>query len=454
MTVLWIILGALALLIAVLLVRAAMFKPREAAEEKAPPLGMDEEHIVESLARMVRCRTVSSRDNPEAVDQSQFEAFHRLLEERYPLVHRTCTREFVGKNGILYHWKGKTPGDPTVLMAHYDVVPVVEAEWEKPPFSGILEDGVLWGRGTLDTKGTLCGAMEGAEYLLAKGFQPEHDIYFSFGGDEEVAGSAVVDQVFPGVSEPCALIGVGEKGMADISLRCVSRGGHASTPPKHGPLGKLAQAIVNIENHPMKATLPPPTREMLDTLGRHSSFAMRLLFANMWLFSGLVKLAFTGNGGELNAMCRTTTAFTMASGSKQSNVLPAEARAVVNCRLSRTDTVDSVLAHLRRQAGEDVEVELIHGMNASPYSSTGSEGWKKLKRAINQTFPDAIVSPYVMLACSDSRHFCQISDNVLRFSFMYLTKEERGLIHAANERIPARKMVQCAECYTRLMEQL
>lgn len=123
MTVLWIILGALALLIAVLLVRAAMFKPREAAEEKAPPLGMDEEHIVESLARMVRCRTVSSRDNPEAVDQSQFEAFHRLLEERYPLVHRTCTREFVGKNGILYHWKGKTPGDPTVLMAHYDVVP-------------------------------------------------------------------------------------------------------------------------------------------------------------------------------------------------------------------------------------------------------------------------------------------------------------------------------------------
>lgn len=91
---------------------------------------------MESLARMVRCRTVSSRDNPEAVDQSQFEAFHRLLEERYPLVHRTCTREFVGKNGILYHWKGKTPGDPTVLMAHYDVVPVVEAEWEKPPFSG------------------------------------------------------------------------------------------------------------------------------------------------------------------------------------------------------------------------------------------------------------------------------------------------------------------------------
>lgn len=473
----WIVLAIFAVFVAVLLIRAARFHPVEEEGLTRAPLSLDEERIAKNLSDMVRCKTVSSY-NADEMDDAEFDAFRALLKERYPLVHKTCTLERVARNGLLYHWKGKASDAPAVLMAHYDVVPVREEDWEKPPFSGIIEEGVLWGRGAIDTKVTLAGVMEGAEYLLQYGFTPEQDIYFCFGGDEESSsldapalvetlrsrnirpamvldeGGAVVSSVFPGVKEPCALIGAGEKGLCNLELRAVSKGGHASTPPKHTALGELAQAISSIEAHPMKASFPPPTREMFDILGRRAPFAYRILFANMGVFSPLLKKVFSAMGGELNAMCRTTTAFTMASGSNAPNVLPAEAAAVVNCRISGADSLDSLMAHCKKHAGKGVSVRLLQGSEPTPYADTHSAQWKKVATAIHGAYPDAVVAPYVMLACSDSRHYCAICDNVMRFSPLRLTKEERGLIHAANERLPIKKAADCAAFYVRLMEQL
>ena len=189
-----ILLAVVVLFFAVLVIRAALFKPKKERIPSGEKIDLDENKIVKDMQEMIRCKTVSY-NNETLVQKEEFEKFRNLLPKLYPNLHSTCERKFLGVNGILYHWKGKTAGDPVVLMAHYDVVPVEESQWEKPPFEGILEDGLIWGRGTLDTKGTLCGILEAAEKLIGEGFVPEHDMYFAFSGQEEINGRTCPDMV-------------------------------------------------------------------------------------------------------------------------------------------------------------------------------------------------------------------------------------------------------------------
>lgn len=473
--ILLIVLAILAF-VAVLVVRAMMYMPKQRYVPSGDTIILDEKRIVNSLQEMIRCKTVSY-DDEKLVDKEAFQKFQELLPKLYPNIHKTCERKFLGVNGILYLWKGKNAGDPVVLMSHYDVVPVEESEWEKPAFEGILENGLIWGRGTLDTKGTLCGIMEAAEKLIGEGYTPEHDIYFAFSGQEEVNGTtcsdmvtwfeqqkihpamvvdeggAVVENVFPGVAGECALIGIAEKGMANIEFHEKSNGGHASMPPVHTIVGELAQAVVDVENHPFPRQLTKPVREMLDTLGRHSTFLYKVIFANLWCFEGLFDKVCQMSGGELNAMMRTTCAMTRMQGGQAFNVIPPKASVGMNLRLMGKDTVESAREYLEKVVNNPrIEVSVFEGRNPSIESDTSCKEWKDLCQVVSDTWPKALVSPYLMMACSDSWHYCRITDRVYKFSAMKLSKEERGMIHGNNERVPVETMVKTVEFYVRLMK--
>ena len=471
-----IIAAALGALITFVLVRAVMFKPAKREKVSPAPVAVNSEKAISDLAEMVRCRTVSDR-NKENEDEREFEKFEALLPKLFPRVYEKCSFEKVGTRARLFRYKGRSDKSPTVMMAHYDVVSVVEEDWEKPAFDGISENGVLWGRGTLDTKGTLNGILQAAEQLISEGFVPENDIYFAFGGDEEINGNgapdivnlfrergitpgavydeggAVVENVFPGVKAPCALIGIAEKGMLNVEYSVKGGGGHSSAPAPHTPVGRLSAACVKMEGSPFKFRLTPPARKMFDTLGRHSTFVYRMIFANLWLFSPVLNLLTKTQGGEMNALMRTTTAFTQMEGSKGMNVIPPYARMVSNHRLVAGDTTDSVLERIKKTVNDErVEVRMIDGMNPSVISRTDVEGWERISAAVSETWQSAIVSPYLMVACSDSRHWGVISDRVYRFSAMALSKEERGYIHGNNERIPHATVTKTVEFFLRLMK--
>ncbi len=470
----WIILGVIVLFLAVILIRGAMFVPAKQQEVPAEKIEFDGDAAVKALQELVRCKTVSYNDH-SLEDDGEFEKLIAKLPELYPNVCRVCPLLRLPDRALLFKWQGRSEGEAAVMMAHYDVVPVNEDKWDKPAFEGIIEDGVLWGRGSVDTKVSFNGVMSAAENLIKEGFAPEHDIYFAFSGGEEVNGNgapnivkwfrdnnvqlslvldeggAVVEGMFPGVKESCGLIGIAEKGMINVQLAVESNGGHASAPAPHTPVGLLSIACAKLESHPFRYHITKPVAEMFDVLGRRSSFLYRVIFANLWCFGGVLDGICRKSGGDLNAMMRTTVAFTQMNGSAAPNVIPPRATMVANLRLNPQDSVESALQYVKSVVGEGVELTDLHSMQPSRISSTDCEGWKRVSDAVRATW-GCIVAPYLMVQCSDSRHYGQISDRVYRFSSVDLTKEERGTIHGNNEHIRLEAVKHSVEFYIRLMK--
>ncbi len=476
---LYIFLGILALLlvlIAIIIIRTLLFVPEKREYKEPEQVSYDGEKAVYDLAEMIRCKTVSNRD-ASLDDEEEFSKFKALLPRLFPKIYATCELEEPNERALLFRWRGKSDKNPTVLMAHYDVVSVEPELWDKPAFDGIVEDGYLWGRGVIDTKGSLNAIMQAAETLIGEGFVPERDIYFAFGGNEEVngdgapsivklfaerglepsmvldEGGAVVNGVFPGVKAPCAVVGIAEKGMLNVKYEVNGGGGHSSAPLPNTPIDRLSRASVKISKRPFKFTLTAPTREMFDTLGRHSTFAYRMIFANLWCFSPILRLITRLSGGQINAIARTTLAFTQMEGSKGINVIPPKAYMASNSRIIPGETMESVLDRIKNTVNDEkIELSVINGMNPSVISRTDCEGYERVKAAVGDTWQEAIVSPYLMTACSDSRHWGIISDRVYRFSPLTLTREEQASIHGNNEKATVTAVQKAVEFYIRLIK--
>ena len=471
----WILLGIVVLFLAVIIIRALLFIPKSQRQTDSRQVSFDRDAAVAALQKLIQCKTISDYDHANE-DDAEFQKLVDLLPELYPHVFRVCSFQQLPDRGLLLCWKGKSADSPSVMMSHYDVVPVREELWEKPPFAGIIEDGVLWGRGTLDTKVTLNGALFGANHLIAEGFVPENDVYFAFSGGEEVngmgavhivnyfrdhgitpalvldEGGAVVENVFPGVTVPCGMVGIAEKGMINMRYSVQSGGGHASAPPVKTPITTLASVCRKVIDHPFKMDLNAPAAQMFDTLARYSGFLYRLIFANLWCFKPALDLICRLSGGEMNALVRTTTAFTQMEGSRARNVIPAKAHLVSNMRLSPAVSVAEAEAYLKKVVNDpQVELTILESHEPSPVSETGCDSYYKVADAVAETWEGTVVTPYLMVQCSDSRHYRDISRHVYKFSAMDLTSDERKTIHGNNERIRLETIAKAVEFYIRLL---
>ncbi|MCU1529971.1 MAG: acetylornithine deacetylase [Frondihabitans sp.] len=437
---------------------------------------------IANLRALVRLPTISRLDANET-DWAPFRAFIDLLPRLYPATHRVLSREIVNDYSMLYRWRGRSDGPPTVLMAHYDVVSATDDGWTHPPFAadlvGVGEEQLVWGRGTLDDKGSLVCVLEGIEAQVLAGHRPEHDIYLSFGHDEETEGGgaraivdllesrgirpglvvdeggAVVEDIFPGVSGPIAVVGVSEKGILSLTLTVEQEGGHASTPPRLSATTRLATAIVRLNKRPFRAGFTPTTLEMIRTLGAHARSPFRAVFTNLWLTRPLLLALFARLSDETSAMIRTTQAVTMLQGSQAANALAERAVATVNVRIAIDSSVSSAVEHVRHAINDArVAIAVIHPNEPSPTSPTSGPAWQLVRDSIQETFPRAIVTPYVMMAASDGRHFTRISDHVYRFSPFEMSKEERGTLHARNERMHTATLLRGVAFYTTLVGRL
>lgn len=481
-TVLIVLLVLLLFLAAFVLMRTTVFSRPVQPVDPIEGMKVDPEVIAEHLAAAVRKVTISNA-NPERVDGKPFLELHQVLEGTYPRVHATLDRRVINRYGLLYTWKGRKPElDPVLFAAHMDVVPVEQAgleEWEHPPFAGQIAGGYVWGRGTLDMKGQLIALLEAVENLIKDGYRPERTMYLAFGCDEEVTGlqgagaiaalladegvhleavldegGAILETLMAGVKSPVAMIGVAEKGYLSLELVAPGEPGHSSTPPSSTAIGILSAGLARLEGHAMPARL----NWMMMTLREAAPalpFSLQMLLANTWLF-GRAVLKRLEAVPKTNAAVRTTQAVTMISGGLVDNLLPQEARAVVNFRLLPGDTIAGVCEYVRKAlADERITFHPLEGTGvreASPVSPTNSTTYQDLVRTVNQIFPDVVVAPYLMLGAADARYYTPLCENVYRFTPLLMRGDDLGRVHGNNERIQIEDLGAMVQFFGQIMK--
>ena len=465
------IVAVVALILIVCVIRAAKVKAKENTASPAISWTKEEEDkYAKVLSDMIRVSTVSKA---RGEDYSDFLELQRVMEKHYPNIFSTLEKhDFEGN--ILRLWKGTNPAKGAVLlMGHQDVVPAAEKEWTRDPFSGEIADGCIHGRGAMDCKSTLSAEWDAVEELLSEGFAPEEDIWLFSSVNEEISGGgaidaakylkekgirlsvvldeggAVIGNVFPGLTKPCAAVGIVEKGFCNIRFTARGKGGHASTPPRNTPIARLGMFIAEVEKtDPFKRELVTPIPEMFTSLAGHLIFPLRLVMSNLWLFRGLLARVLPLFSPMAAAFVKTTCAFTMAQGSEAPNVIPDSASVICNMRPSVHQKAEESIDVLRQIAKKyDIETEVMLSRDPSEVADHQGKEFRYLQKCIEEAIPDVVPIPYLMTGGTDCRQFEIVCDSCLRFTPTRLTPEQLAAMHAANESIGVSALAEGVKFY-------
>ena len=449
-------------------------------ETTAVDLMPTDTNAIQRFAQALTLPTISP-ENESDFDSLAFFQFNDYLKTTYPLSDSLLEKKTFNRFSHLFKWEGRQPDlKPIVLMAHLDVVPVIEEnlpDWKHPPFAGKIINDTLWGRGTIDNKIGVIGLLEATERLLKNSFQPERTLYLSFGHDEEIGGlrgakvivehlkkqgvqaEFVLDEggtisqgIIPGIDKNVALVGIAEKGYVSLELSVKKEGGHSSMPEQESTIDILSAAIVKLKSNPFPAKLAGPIESFIQFLGPEMGLLNRFIFANRWLFSSLITGVYeqTASG---NALVRTTTAPTLFHAGIKDNVIPQNAKATVNFRIMSGESSATVMERVQKLIN-DPRIKITKGrMQSEPskVSSTQSFGFTTLRNTIGAVYPETLLAPYLVIGGTDAKHFEAVADDIYRFSPMIINPGNIKSFHGLNERIAVSDFNKAVQFYQQLM---
>ncbi|MBF0280485.1 MAG: M20 family peptidase [SAR324 cluster bacterium] len=479
--VLYTLSAMLGLLIIILLVNTVLFTSKQVSVSPLELIEVDKQAVASRLSNAVQLKTVSNQNSNE-FDATAILQLHQHLANSFPQVHATLEKTVINQFSLLYKWNGiNTEQKPVILMAHLDVVPIepeTAPQWEHPPFSGLISDGFVWGRGTLDNKSNLTAQLEAIENLIKSGFRPERTIFLAYGHDEETGGEQgaraiadhlkkqgvqasftldegmmIVDKKLSPIKKNTGIIGIAEKGYLTLKVLAREQGGHSSMPPEKLTLLTLAHAIESLVSNQLPASLSGSSGALFDYLGPEMPFLQKMLFANRWLFEPVILMVLERQK-TTNAMLRTTTAPTMIQGGVKENVLPSQAHVLVNFRILPGETPQSVLAHAKKVIDDPAVEVQIHQSSSTPpsrVSRSDSEAFHLIAKSLRQVFPGTVITPGLLLAATDSKHYETVADDNYRFSPFTLGPDDIPRIHGNNERIGLEDYAKMIQFYVQLI---
>ena len=447
------------------------------------PVALDEAAMAQRLSAAIAFATISA--TPESPSLDAFHALQARLAADFPRVHAQLAHESINDASLLFRWNGRGECAPLLLAAHQDVVPVepgTESGWTHPPFAGVIADGYVWGRGAIDDKASLLAILEAVEHLLGEGFVPECPVYLAFGHDEEIGGThganamaellhtrgvtpafvldeggALTQGSFAGLDVPLATVGVAEKGYLSVRLSARGEGGHSSMPPRTSAIGRVATAVSALERNRPPAAISDVQRELLRRTAPHLPFAQRLALANLWISAPVVESLLSASP-ITDATLRTSTAPTMFHAGIKDNVLAQQAEAVVNFRIRPGDSIDGVLAHVRRVI-DDAQVEVSRyddfGTEPTAPAPWDNAAFNSIDTALRRASPETqiVVAPYVTNGATDARHYAVLTPNLYRFAAFKLQADELATFHGTDERIAVAEHARAVRFYIALLRE-
>lgn len=431
-------------------------QPASAASPSSSIVGMENEAI-SWLQGLVRINTT----NPPGNELNAAKYLAAILEREG--IHAEVFESTPGRGFLVARLSSSAVPDPSralLLMGHLDVVGVDRSKWKVEPFSGVIQDGYLYGRGAIDDKSMTIANLAVFIALKRSGARLDRDVIFLAEGDEEAGGASgmtfAVEKHWDKIAAGFALneggrvlekngkveyvgVQVSEKVAVNVDVIASGTSGHASVPLKDNPITHLANAMSKISTYEAPVQFNSVTRAYFDGLApledeetgkwiRALQSSDRADHAARWISDA---------NPTWNAMLRDTVTPTMLQAGIRQNVVPSEARGVINVRLLPGNMIDALVAKLQQMVNDpQVKLEIEPGGGeAAPSSSLSSDLYASITRVAGKDFPSAPVLPYMSTSATDSIPLRMRDVQAYGLLPFPMTQDDLSRMHGDNERI-------------------